>query len=193
MRFGHHRGHLTSRDAHTMSNRLTQIATRTGDDGTTGLGDGQRVPKDHLRVQAMGDVDELNSQLGVVLAEPLPDDVREWLTMQRRRSALPDTRGLLVETFPRADKHYMVCYPFEGRLAHQTLGMLLTLSKRILESDRALRRERNVNRNALIGNEAKGKTTGIVGMGGIGADGMPVKGRLDRPGRKMGGVAKKGC
>ena len=60
-------------------NRLTQIATRTGDDGTTGLGDGTRVPKDHLRVHAMGDVDELNSQLGVLLAEPLPDDVRELL------------------------------------------------------------------------------------------------------------------
>jgi len=64
-----------------MANRLTQIATRTGDDGTTGLGDGQRVPKDHLRVQAMGDVDELNSQLGVLLAEPLPDDVRELLVL----------------------------------------------------------------------------------------------------------------
>jgi cob(I)alamin adenosyltransferase len=62
-----------------MGNRLTQIATRTGDDGSTGLGDGTRVPKDHLRVHAMGDVDELNSQLGVVLAEPLPDDVRELL------------------------------------------------------------------------------------------------------------------
>lgn len=62
-----------------MANRLTQIATRTGDDGTTGLGDGQRVPKDHLRVQAMGDVDELNSQIGVLLAEPLPDAVRELL------------------------------------------------------------------------------------------------------------------
>jgi cob(I)alamin adenosyltransferase len=64
-----------------MANRLTQIATRTGDDGTTGLGDGQRVPKDHLRVQAMGDVDELNSQLGVLLAEPLPTDVRELLVV----------------------------------------------------------------------------------------------------------------
>jgi len=64
-----------------MSNRLTQIATRTGDDGTTGLGDGTRVPKDHLRIQAMGDVDELNSSLGVLLAEPLPDDVRELLVV----------------------------------------------------------------------------------------------------------------
>jgi cob(I)alamin adenosyltransferase len=64
-----------------MSNRLTQIATRTGDDGSTGLGDGSRVPKDHLRVQAMGDVDELNSGLGVILAEPLPADVRELLVL----------------------------------------------------------------------------------------------------------------
>jgi len=62
-----------------MSNRLTQIATRTGDDGTTGLGDGSRVAKDHLRVHAMGEVDELNSSLGVLLAEPLPQDVRELL------------------------------------------------------------------------------------------------------------------
>jgi len=62
-----------------MSNRLTQIATRTGDDGTTGLGDGSRVPKDHRRVQAMGDIDELNSTLGLLLTERLPDDVRELL------------------------------------------------------------------------------------------------------------------
>ena len=64
-----------------MSNRLTQIATRTGDDGSTGLGDGTRVTKAHLRIAAMGDVDELNSGLGVLLAEPLPDDVRELLVV----------------------------------------------------------------------------------------------------------------
>jgi cob(I)alamin adenosyltransferase len=64
-----------------MANRLSQIATRTGDDGTTGLGDGARVPKDHLRIQALGDVDELNSNLGVLLCEPLPDDVRELLVV----------------------------------------------------------------------------------------------------------------
>ena len=64
-----------------MSNRLTQIATRTGDDGTTGLGDGSRVGKDHLRIAALGDVDELNSHLGVLLAEPLPDDVRAVLVV----------------------------------------------------------------------------------------------------------------
>ncbi len=62
-----------------MANRLSQIATRTGDDGTTGLGDGTRVAKDHLRVCAMGEVDELNSHLGVLLSEPLPDDIRELL------------------------------------------------------------------------------------------------------------------
>ena len=60
-----------------MAKRLTQIATRTGDDGSTGLGDGTRTRKDALRVHAMGDVDELNSSLGVLLSEPLPDDVRE--------------------------------------------------------------------------------------------------------------------
>ena len=64
-----------------MANRLSQIATRTGDDGTTGLGDGSRVPKSHLRVAAMGDVDELNSGLGVLLAEPLPGDVRTLLVV----------------------------------------------------------------------------------------------------------------
>ena len=62
-----------------MGKRLTQIATRTGDNGTTGLGDNTRVPKHHLRVQAMGDVDELNSHIGVLLCEDLPDAVRGLL------------------------------------------------------------------------------------------------------------------
>jgi ATP-dependent Lhr-like helicase len=56
----------------------------------------------------------------------LPTQVCEWLEIQQWRSQMPDRRELLVETFPRANKHYLVCYPFEGRLAHQTLGMLLT-------------------------------------------------------------------
>jgi len=56
----------------------------------------------------------------------LPDQVRDWLSLQADVSQLPDVGDLLVETFPRANKHYLVCYPFEGRLAHQTLGMLLT-------------------------------------------------------------------
>jgi cob(I)alamin adenosyltransferase len=62
-----------------MANRLSQIATRTGDNGTTGLGDNTRVSKDSLRVHAMGDVDELNSNLGVLLCEDMPADVRHLL------------------------------------------------------------------------------------------------------------------
>ena len=62
-----------------MGNRLSQIATRTGDDGTTGLGDNTRVPKSAPRVQAMGDVDELNSHIGLLLCEDLPTGVRELL------------------------------------------------------------------------------------------------------------------
>ncbi len=59
-----------------MGKRLSKITTRTGDDGTTGLGDGSRTRKDALRVRAMGDVDELNSHIGVLLTEALPDEVR---------------------------------------------------------------------------------------------------------------------
>lgn len=62
-----------------MGNRLSQITTRTGDDGTTGLGDNTRVPKDHLRVHAIGDVDELNSHIGLLLCEPMPAPLRELL------------------------------------------------------------------------------------------------------------------
>ncbi len=56
----------------------------------------------------------------------LPEQVRDWLSLQADVSGVPNVRELMVETFPRASKHYLVCYPFEGRLAHQTLGMLLT-------------------------------------------------------------------
>src|SRR5258708_35289962 len=59
-----------------MANRLSKIYTRTGDAGTTGLGDGSRVAKDSLRIEAIGAVDELNSALGVLLPEPIPADVR---------------------------------------------------------------------------------------------------------------------
>jgi cob(I)alamin adenosyltransferase len=60
-------------------NRLSKIVTRTGDAGTTGLGDGSRTTKDSLRIDAMGEVDELNSSLGVLLCEDLPDSVRSAL------------------------------------------------------------------------------------------------------------------
>jgi ATP-dependent Lhr-like helicase len=73
----------------------------------------------------------LAARVRAILAKPeewraLPEQVREWLEIQQWRSILPKAGDLLVETFPRAANHYLVCYPFEGRLAHQTLGMLLT-------------------------------------------------------------------
>jgi ATP-dependent Lhr-like helicase len=73
----------------------------------------------------------LAARVRALISEPrawagLPAQVREWLGIQQWRSVVPMPGELLVETFPRADKNYLVCYPFEGRLAHQTLGMLLT-------------------------------------------------------------------
>jgi cob(I)alamin adenosyltransferase len=66
-------------DSRQMGKRLTSIATRTGDDGSTGLGDGSRVAKTHCRIAALGDVDELNSSIGVLLTEDLPEDVAALL------------------------------------------------------------------------------------------------------------------
>src|SRR5258706_842346 len=63
-----------------MGHRLSKITTRTGDAGETGLGDGSRVPKHDARIQALGDLDELNSALGLVLAEPLPPEVAAALS-----------------------------------------------------------------------------------------------------------------
>ncbi len=73
----------------------------------------------------------LAARVRALISEPrswtaLPEQVQEWLGFQRWRSTVPEPGQLLVETFPRGDKNYLVCYPFEGRLAHQTLGMLLT-------------------------------------------------------------------
>src|SRR3977135_3182252 len=62
-----------------MGHRLSQITTRTADAGETGLGDGSRVPKDSPRVRALGDIDELNSAIGVLLAEELPPELRDAL------------------------------------------------------------------------------------------------------------------
>jgi cob(I)alamin adenosyltransferase len=63
-----------------MGNRLSKIYTRTGDQGTTGLGDGSRTNKDSLRVEAMGDVDELNAVIGIMLTGQLPESIRQALT-----------------------------------------------------------------------------------------------------------------
>jgi len=73
----------------------------------------------------------LASEVRGMLADPkrwgaLPPQVGEWLQIQKLKSVLPGRDDLLIETFPRGSRHYMVAYPFEGRLAHQTLGMLLT-------------------------------------------------------------------
>ena len=63
-----------------MGHRLSKISTRTGDAGTTGLGDGSRVPKEGMRIQAIGDIDELNSLIGVLLCEEMPANVRGLLS-----------------------------------------------------------------------------------------------------------------
>ncbi|RVO73417.1 ligase-associated DNA damage response DEXH box helicase [Sinorhizobium medicae] len=73
----------------------------------------------------------LAAQVREMLADPdrrdrLPDQVRDWLALQGDVSMLPRADELLIETFPRGSRHYMIAYAFEGRLAHQTLGMLLT-------------------------------------------------------------------
>jgi cob(I)alamin adenosyltransferase len=70
----------TTTGATTMGHRLTRIYTRTGDSGQTGLGDGSRTPKNSLRIEAIGAVDELNSAIGLLLAEPLAADLRHALT-----------------------------------------------------------------------------------------------------------------
>lgn len=73
----------------------------------------------------------LAARVRALLSEPerwqsLPGQVRDWLELQKLRSRLPGREDLLVESFPRGDRYHLVAYPFEGRLAHQTLGMLLT-------------------------------------------------------------------
>lgn len=76
-----------------MANRLSKITTRTGDDGSTGLGDGSRIHKSHLRVHSLGDLDELNSSIGVLLTAPMGDPHRKMLT--RIQNALFDLGGEL--------------------------------------------------------------------------------------------------
>ncbi len=86
-----------------MGHRLSKIATRTGDDGTTGLADGSRINKDHPRIMAMGDVDELNSSIGLILTHELPEDIRAVLTDIQHRMfdlggelSMPD-QGFITE------------------------------------------------------------------------------------------------
>jgi cob(I)alamin adenosyltransferase len=79
-----------------MGNRLSKIYTRTGDTGETGLGDGRRVPKDHPRVEAMGEVDTLNSQLGLLLAE-LAEAQVQWPALDELISVLAPCQHRLFD------------------------------------------------------------------------------------------------
>ncbi len=93
----------------------------------------------------------------------LPAPVAEWLNMQKRRSGLPRAGELLVETFPRGDKFHLVVYPFEGRLAHQTLGMLLT---------RRMERA-GLQPLGFVANDYALATWGLVDIGARAAKGAP--------------------
>ncbi|HEU4601321.1 MAG TPA: cob(I)yrinic acid a,c-diamide adenosyltransferase [Steroidobacteraceae bacterium] len=95
-----------------MGNRLSKIYTRTGDDGTTGLGDGQRVPKTHPRIEAYGAVDEANSAVGMVLAVPnIPEDIANVLTRVQHELfdlggelAVPGYRTITAEYIQRLEQ-----------------------------------------------------------------------------------------
>ena len=94
-----------------MGNRLSRITTRTGDDGSTGLAGNVRVHKDHPRVEAMGDVDELNSHLGLLLTETLPEEIRVLLTTIQHHLfdlggelAMPEFNGITEEKLAMLDK-----------------------------------------------------------------------------------------
>ncbi|MBO1016018.1 cob(I)yrinic acid a,c-diamide adenosyltransferase [Achromobacter sp. SD115] len=103
-----------------MANRLSVIATRTGDDGTTGLGDGSRTPKDAPRITALGEVDELNSVIGVLLAENLPDEVAKDLhTIQ---NDLFDMGAELCIPGHRALHQAQIAH-LDGRLAHYNAAL----------------------------------------------------------------------
>lgn len=99
-----------------MGNRLSKITTRTGDDGTTGLADNTRVSKDHPRIEAMGDVDELNSHIGLLLTETLPDEIRVLLMQVQQNLfnfggelAMPGFKGITEDKVTLLDEavaHY---------------------------------------------------------------------------------------
>ena len=93
-----------------MGHRLSKITTRTGDKGETGLGDGSRVAKDSARIAALGDVDELNSSIGLLLAEPLPETVRAALVAVQHdlfdlggEIAVPGTTSLTARQIARLE------------------------------------------------------------------------------------------
>ncbi len=102
-----------------MANRLSKITTRTGDNGSTGLADGTRVAKDSARIHAIGSVDELNSHLGVLLAEALPQDVRELLL--RVQNSLFDLGGSLA--YPAASFAENKLAHLDAAITHYNSGL----------------------------------------------------------------------
>jgi ATP-dependent Lhr-like helicase len=122
---------LTPGDTFVFSGEILRFEALTEDEAYV-----SRAHSDDPKVPAYGGgkfplSTYLAARVRALISEPrawpvLPAQVREWLGIQQWRSRVPLPGQLLVETFPRADKNYLVCYPFEGRLAHQTLGMLLT-------------------------------------------------------------------
>lgn len=103
-----------------MANRLSKITTRTGDDGTTGLGDGTRTFKDTARIEAIGDVDELNSQLGVLLAEDLPGDVSTLLNEVQH--GLFDLGGeLSIPGYTSVTEHHLAA--LDDAIAHHNASL----------------------------------------------------------------------
>jgi cob(I)alamin adenosyltransferase len=99
--------------------RLTKISTRTGDDGSTGLANGTRVAKDSARITAIGNVDELNSHLGVLLAEPLPEEVRKELL--RIQNDLFDLGAVLAAPGAPFDKARLV--GLDGAITHHNADL----------------------------------------------------------------------
>lgn len=148
-----------------MGHRLSRIITRTGDNGTTGLGDGSRVNKDAPRIEAIGEVDELNSVLGVLLAEALPQDIRTWLSevqhvlfdlgselavpgylavLEEHVLALEEQAGLMNADLPMLKEFIL---PGGGRpaaLAHQARTVCRRAERRVV----ALSREEEVSDSA---------------------------------------------
>src|ERR1043166_3915404 len=105
-----------------MGHRLSKIVTRTGDTGTTGLTGGGRVPKTHARVQAMGEIDELNSQLGVLLAQELPPDMRKTLTRLQHELfdlggelSMPGAAVISAKQLPPVQKHHQALKKKDAR------------------------------------------------------------------------------
>ncbi len=104
-----------------MGNRLSKITTRTGDNGSTGLANNMRVSKDHPRIEAMGEVDELNSQLGLLLTETLPEDARLLLTQIQQHLfnlggelAMPEFEGITADQLAALDSaitHFNAALP----------------------------------------------------------------------------------